>query len=606
MLSESGARNINHVIEAFPVAQSMWVVTEYCAGGSVSTLMRPTAPAGLQEKWIVPILREVAEALYCVHRQGIIHRDVKGGNVLITEEGKVQLCDFGVAGIIDTKLDKRSTFIGTLHWMAPELFDNSASYGTEVDIWAFGALAYELAVGHPPNIDTGTDLDWLGSRLNDHSPRLEGDKYSAGLKDIVALCLQHDVTKRPTIEDVQKHSYIFATEDEFPAASLSHLVRAFKLWEAQGGYRSSLFAPGGAPGPESINADSGDDDDDEWNFSTTAALEAQIVHGYHEEVAYDAYEPAVNLDQQTFDDATLQPKSRARRQPPPNLPIVKAPIERLFDSNTLSGYEDISKLYYGDFQLESVRDLPLRDNSNVTSNIRESLIDLDASLDGADLCQFTEFNTGMYMYNQGGSHIQDLLSEPVYTNTYRRTQDWKFPTITTPESNLNMASRQLKSRQSIESLIDVDLSYSATETGRGTFVSPQSSAAGATFLITKPAHPQALNNSVIGQNQHVQRFSLSDFADTDPEESASSSPNNATCYGTVTKVLKHAEHLGDNLVPRTVSLPPLPDVPAVDVMTGQADQGDVKEELRRLTSSLAAHVTHANAYLTNCLFDGRV
>src|SRR5262249_51791045 len=103
LLSNSGAKNINHVIDALPVGQSMWMITEYCAGGSVSTLMQPTAPGGLQEKWIIPIVREVAEAIFWVHRQGIIHRDIKCANILVTESGGVQLCDFGVAGVIETK-----------------------------------------------------------------------------------------------------------------------------------------------------------------------------------------------------------------------------------------------------------------------------------------------------------------------------------------------------------------------------------------------------------------------------------------------------------------------------------------------------------------------
>jgi serine/threonine protein kinase len=94
LLSESNARNINHVIEALPVGQSMWMITEHCGGGSVATLvslplisrvcsmliwpkMKPTAPGGLQEKWIIPILREVAEAIKWVHQAGIIHRDIK-------------------------------------------------------------------------------------------------------------------------------------------------------------------------------------------------------------------------------------------------------------------------------------------------------------------------------------------------------------------------------------------------------------------------------------------------------------------------------------------------------------------------------------------------
>jgi serine/threonine protein kinase len=133
LLGDSGAKNINTVIDTLLVGPTIWIITEHCAGGSVSTLMRPTG--GLTEKWIIPILREVSEAVYWVHKHGVIHRDIKCANVLITEAGGVQLCDFGVAGIPETKFDKRSTVTGTLQWMAPELFDSTVSYGSEVDIW---------------------------------------------------------------------------------------------------------------------------------------------------------------------------------------------------------------------------------------------------------------------------------------------------------------------------------------------------------------------------------------------------------------------------------------------------------------------------------------
>lgn len=113
LLNSSGAKNVNTVVDALLVGYTMWMVTEYCAGGSVSTLMKPRG--WLPEQWVVPILREVAEAIFWVHKQGIIHRDIKCANVLVTEVGGVQLCDFGVAGIIQTTFDKRSTITGSLH-----------------------------------------------------------------------------------------------------------------------------------------------------------------------------------------------------------------------------------------------------------------------------------------------------------------------------------------------------------------------------------------------------------------------------------------------------------------------------------------------------------
>ncbi|KJZ73630.1 hypothetical protein HIM_06963 [Hirsutella minnesotensis 3608] len=443
LLSNSGAKNINHVIEALPVGQSMWMITEYCAGGSVATLMKPTAPGGLQEKWIIPILREVAEAMRWVHGQGIIHRDLKCANVLVTEVGDVQLCDFGVAGVIETKVDKRTTVIGTPHWMAPELFDQTASYGTEVDIWAFGAMVYEIASGLPPNVTDGIGIDFvqLGNRIKQRAPRLEGDKYSAGLKDLVSYCLRQDPAERPTIEEIQRHGYLFQTEDTYPTSSLAHLVRGFKMWEAQGGDRRSLFSAGGAQGladvPSTALAN------DEWNFSTTAAFDQQVFDSGKAEEVFDAYGSGVDFSQQSFEETSRPSKPKSRRRPPPQLPSVKAPLEKVFDPNTISNYEDNSRAYYGRPFMAPASDLPLRDESAPAADVRESLIDLDASLHGSDLSLFVDLNTiragdsrasANYDFGDGSLYVKAPLSDPADVNVNRRTQDWKFPTMAPPAS----------------------------------------------------------------------------------------------------------------------------------------------------------------------------
>ncbi|ATY60645.1 serine threonine kinase [Cordyceps militaris] len=460
-LSDSGAKNINHVLEALPVGQSMWMVTEYCAGGSVATLMRPTAPGGLQEKWIIPILREVAEAIHWVHSQGIIHRDLKCANVLITEVGDVQLCDFGVAGVIETKFDKRTTFIGTPHWMAPELFDEQASYGTEVDIWAFGAMIYEIASGQPPNVAFGMDFSKLGTHLKQHSPRLEGD-YSTGLKDLVAYCLQHDTSKRPTIEQIQRHRYILNTDKEFPTTGLAHLVRAFKLWEAQGGDRRSLFSAGGAQGLSDLSPAAMANE--EWSFSTTAAFDQQVLNDGDAQDVYDVYGSDVEYAQTEF-ETTKPPKPKSRRRPPPqHLAAFKAPLEKIFDPNTLSSYEDNSRAYYGRmFQpppppqqpatgvIGNGSDLPLRDDSAQATDVRESLIDLDFSLHGSDLSQFVDMTTmragearptdlrASLEYEFIDSHYTSgPLSDPADLSANNRlTREWKFPSMAAPPASAN-------------------------------------------------------------------------------------------------------------------------------------------------------------------------
>ncbi|KAL2270230.1 hypothetical protein VTJ83DRAFT_2414 [Remersonia thermophila] len=461
LLSESGAKNINLTLDVLPVGHAMWMVTEYCAGGSVATLMKPTAPGGLQEKWIIPIVREVAEAIYWVHKEGIIHRDIKCANVLVTEKGGVQLCDFGVAGLLESKMDKRTTFIGTLNWMAPELFDPVPSYSTPVDIWAFGSLVYELANGLPPNVHAGFSIHELGQYIKHHAPRLEGD-YSDEIKDLVAFCLVEDPAKRPTIQEIQRHPYIYNTSEAYPTSSLANLVKAYRLWEGQGGIRRSLFAPVGVQGP--LDQPMADAPNDEWNFSTTVDFDRQVMDTDAQAV-FDVYGSNVDFDfgnpqfgPRQDPQQSSRPGKNKRRRAPPQLQPTKAPLEKVFDPNTISNYEDNSRAYYGRAPPPPVTtstkasDLPLRDDS-LHSTVRESLIDLDASFDGDDLSQFVDMATIRAGAGNAGGGASRLsidpdyyyddatsttdfnkapLSDPADLNPNRRTQDWKFPAMIPP------------------------------------------------------------------------------------------------------------------------------------------------------------------------------
>ena len=402
LLRNAGARNINIVVDALLVGHAIWMVTEYCAGGSVSTLMK--AVGRLHEKWIVPLLREVAEGISWIHKHGILHRDIKSANVLVTEQGAVQLCDFGVAAVVQTRLDKRSTITGSLHWMAPELFDPGAKYGTEVDIWAFGSMAYEVATGLPPNASF-RDISRFGAYLRSYCPRLEGSEYSSGLKDFVACCMVDDPLQRPPIERLQQHPYIFNTEAECPATSLSELVHTYKLWEAQGGSRASLFSAAGAQ--RDAVADASSLAPDEWNFSTLDDSAQATILKSHSPVP-DAYGTA----------ATIQSKPRTRRRMPPP-PIARpptAPLERLFDPNTISSYRDISRKFYAPPWEAMSQEIPPRGASSDAQSIRDSLIDLDAAL-GDDLLTVQP-------------PTERLSSDPADTTadaSRRRTMDWTFP-----------------------------------------------------------------------------------------------------------------------------------------------------------------------------------
>ncbi|KAH7416988.1 STE/STE20/YSK protein kinase [Cadophora sp. MPI-SDFR-AT-0126] len=447
LLSETNAKNINLVIDALPVLQAMWMITEYCGGGSVATLMKPTSPGGLHEKWIIPILREVAVAISWVHQAGIIHRDIKCANVLITEQGEVQLCDFGVAGVIESKLDKRSTIIGTPHWMAPELFGSSPSYGSEIDIWAFGSMVFEVATGLPPNVANGVSYERLGSHLQTYTPRLEGGEFSDGLRSLVAYCLEEDPKARPTIDQVQKHPYIANTSSSHPTSTLKALVGSFKVWESRGGSRKSLFMPHGAQGSTPASASQ----DDEWNFNGTEYFADNVWGQYGVKDVIDAYGPRVVG---YVDETTRPPAKVSRRRPPPQalsrLPV--APLEKIFDPNTMSNYDDNSRAHYGRNMMMEPRetgssdrsDLPLRDDSAQIS-IRDTMIDLGGHDPETGLSSFPDMDTikagrrgqaeGEDDYNQTlHDFSRPALSDPAETNNNRRTQDWKFPSMAAPAS----------------------------------------------------------------------------------------------------------------------------------------------------------------------------
>ena len=265
---DSGAQNMNQMLEAFAIHSQLWLICEYCPGGSVKTLMRATKEK-LGEEYIIPIARELAVGLQALHKAGIVHRDIKAANVLIHEEGQLQLCDFGVAGVLQSTHDKRTTIIGTLHWMAPEMYQQDAEYSSEVDVWGYGCTLYECAVGNPPNADV-REIHQIRSRLRRNNAPIslpEDGNFSDELRDLVRFTLNRNPSERPSMEDVLNHAYVRDTAEKYPVSSLSELVKIYYEWLHGGGQRISLYNPHGAKEAEAFGTMASDRD--EWNFSTT-------------------------------------------------------------------------------------------------------------------------------------------------------------------------------------------------------------------------------------------------------------------------------------------------------------------------------------------------
>ncbi|KAG7621589.1 Protein kinase domain [Arabidopsis suecica] len=196
---------------SFSVDHSLWVVMPFMAQGSCLHLMKTAYSDGFEESAICCVLKETLKALDYLHRQGHIHRDVKAGNILLDDNGEIKLGDFGVSACLFDNGDRqraRNTFVGTPCWMAPEVLQPGNGYNSKADIWSFGITALELAHGHAP-FSKYPPMKVLLMTIQNAPPSLDYDrdkKFSKSFKEMVAMCLVKDQTKRPTAEKLLKHS----------------------------------------------------------------------------------------------------------------------------------------------------------------------------------------------------------------------------------------------------------------------------------------------------------------------------------------------------------------------------------------------------------------
>lgn len=206
MLQQCSHPNVVRYFGSYQGEEYLWIVMEYCGGGSVSDLMN-IIEEPLGESEIAFICREALKGLSYLHSIFKVHRDIKGGNVLLTDQGEVKLGDFGVAAQLTRTMSKRNTFIGTPHWMAPEVIQESR-YDGKVDVWALGVSAIEMAEGFPPR-STVHPMRVLFMISSEPAPMLEDkEKWSLLFHDFIAKCLTKDPRVRPSAPEMLKHKFI--------------------------------------------------------------------------------------------------------------------------------------------------------------------------------------------------------------------------------------------------------------------------------------------------------------------------------------------------------------------------------------------------------------
>nr|XP_047917485.1 myosin-IIIb isoform X10 [Anser cygnoides] len=196
------------------VGGQLWLVLELCNGGSVTELVKGLLKCGqrLDEAIISYILYGALLGLQHLHNNRIIHRDVKGNNILLTTEGGVKLVDFGVSAQLTSTRLRRNTSVGTPFWMAPEVIaceqQYDYSYDARCDVWSLGITAIELGDGDPPLFDMHPVKTLFKIPRNPPPTLLHPEKWCRGFNHFISQCLIKDFEKRPSVTHLLEHPFI--------------------------------------------------------------------------------------------------------------------------------------------------------------------------------------------------------------------------------------------------------------------------------------------------------------------------------------------------------------------------------------------------------------
>lgn len=219
--------NVIEFKNAFFFSSELWVSMEFMDGGNLADVVMNCV---LSNNQIGFICKKVLNGIDFLHKNGIIHRDIKSDNILINNQGEVKISDFGFCALIREDQGKRNTMVGTPYWMAPEVV-NRQNYDQKIDIWSLGIMIIEMVDGEPPYMNE-TPLRALYLIAKNGTPDLKTEDGLCELgKDFMYKCLIYNPQERPSAEKLLSHPFI--TETEGDGSVIIPLVKLTKMKKDQ-------------------------------------------------------------------------------------------------------------------------------------------------------------------------------------------------------------------------------------------------------------------------------------------------------------------------------------------------------------------------------------
>ena len=363
MLKQCDSPYILKYYSSYIKNNTIWIVLEFCDGGSILDIMRITNKF-YTEKEIASIIKMVLKGLQFLHAQRKIHRDIKAGNILLTDEGVAKLGDFGVSAQLTNSISKKVSKIGTPYWMSPEVISQK-SYDSKCDIWSLGITCIEMAEGEPPYSEVRTFLVMKKILNNPPKGLTNPSLWSNDFNDFVQKCLIFNRAQRPTATQLLNHSFI-QNNNQGKGIIIQRLIKAMPLINK---VREEM-------NQEEKRRNNGIDSDDSDEEDDNNKVLDNDDNGEQEKdsLEYSQNESNINLFNDNknnilYNDYNNNKKSKKQNLPTPSEIISKLGKNKNYDMINDNAYNDDDKTGTMIYKESNKKDKNNEENENNTSMI---------------------------------------------------------------------------------------------------------------------------------------------------------------------------------------------------------------------------------------------